>query len=269
MKITRETYHFVHNIYDKRNIIFDLAKRDFHNQYAGSVLGIVWVYLQPLLFIAMIYIVFTFGFRTRPSSEIPFAAWLISGMIAWFFFSGNFSTGVNVIKKYNYLIKKVNFRLSILPLVTLLSSYIPHFVFVLTAIFVSYVSGIEITLYVIQVLYYLFAMSILLMGLNWLTSATNIFLPDVGKLVGVVVQFGFWLTPIFWNSAMIPKKYQWLVGLNPMAYIVNGYRDSIIYQIGFWQKPYETLVFWVISLFFCVIGALVFRKLRPHFAEVV
>lgn len=269
MNLIKELSNFVKSIIKSKRIIYDLAKRDYQSQYTGSLLGFLWVYIQPLVFIFVIYIIFTYGFTSRPSNDVPYGAWLISGMVAWQFFSSNFSSGVNSIKQHSYLVKKVNFQLNILPLVKILSAFIPHLVLIVACIAVAKMSNIEISLFMLQLIYYMFAMVVLLMGLNWLTSATNMFVPDVAKIVSIFVQFGFWLTPIFWNADKIPERFRWLLNLNPMHYIVNGYRDSIINHIGFWEKPKETLIFWFICIMFCIVGAIAFKRLRPHFAEVV
>ena len=265
----KRTKNFFTAIYDERSILYELAKRDFQQQYMGSYLGFVWVYLQPLLFVTVLYLVFTMGFKSGSSSDgVPFAVYLISGMIAWFYIAGNLNANANIIRQYAFLLKKLDFRLSMLPIVKLLSSAIPHFFFVAIAIFIAILNGIYPTLYIFQILYYFMAMVALLLGLGWLTSSTNIFVPDVSKAVSVIVTFGFWLTPIFWNITKVPEQYQWIIKLNPVNYIVQGYRDSIISHIGFWEKPYETLYFWSVTLVFLWLGITVFKKLRPHFAEV-
>jgi len=265
----KKTKNFTKDIYDNRSILYELAKRDFQRQYTGSYLGFIWIYLQPLLFIAVLYTVFTFGFRTSHiDNGVPFAVHLIAGMITWFYIAENLNAGANVIKQHNFLLKKVDFKLSLLPIVKLMSSSIPHLFFIFIAIVVALFNHIYPSLYLFQILYYFFASFSLLLGIGWLTSSTNLFVPDVSKVVSVVVTFGFWLTPIFWDISKIPEKYQWLIQLNPAAYIVQGYRDSIINQIGFWEKPYQTLYFWFITALMLWIGITIFKKLRPHFAEV-
>jgi len=270
LPMIHRTRNFIKDIYDKRSILYELAKRDFQQQYMGSYLGFVWVYLQPLLFISVLYVVFTFGFRTGTSAEgVPFSVHLISGMIAWFYIAENLNAGVFVIKNHAFLLKKVDFRLSLLPIVKLMSSFAPHLFFVFIAVLIALINGVYPTFYLFQLVYYFIAMVTLLLGMAWLTSSTNIFVPDVSKIIGVIVTFGFWLTPVFWDISKIPEKYQWVVQLNPAAYIVEGYRDSIINHVGFWEKPYQTLYFWVFTAFIMRIGIKVFQKLRPHFAEVV
>ena len=112
-------------------------------------------------------------------------------------------------------------------------------------------------------------MLVLLTGLSWLFSALIIFLRDVGQLVAMALQFLFWGTPIFWSVKLLPAKYQPIIKLNPVVYIVEGYRDSLINRVWFWDHWLQTLYFWGIAGAMLVIGAVVFRRLRPHFADVL
>lgn len=264
-----EIKRFLVELFSSRKTLFTLAKHDFQQSYMGSYLGFVWVFLQPLLFISVMYVVFTFGFRSRPDTGAPFGLYLVCGIIPWLFFASNFAANTDAINKNSFLITKVNMRLSILPLIGILSSMLPHLFFISVAIILAWASGFSPTIYTFQILYYLSSLAILLIGLGWLTSSTNVFVSDVSKLVAVLVQFGFWLTPIFWNLDMFPERYQWLLKLNPLYYIVTGYRDSILTQIWFWERPWETLYFWTTAGTLLPFGAIVFKRLRPHFAEVI
>ncbi len=260
---------FTKEIYRKRFIIYELAKRDFQAQYKGSYLGFFWTYLQPLLFILIIWSVLTLGFKLQNIENTSHAFWLISGMIAWLFFSELFSSTSFVVQQHSFLIKKMDFSLGILPMVKILSALVNHLVFVFITILVGFFFGLYPGIYTIQIIYYIFSMCVLLLGLGWLTSSTSIFVKDVNNIVSILIQFGFWLTPIFWSISMIPEKFHWFITLNPVYYIIAGYRDTLIYKIPFWNKPYETLFFWGIVLIILLIGAIVFRRLRPHFAEVI
>lgn len=265
----RSTQSFLSDIYQKRGLIYELAKRDFQRQYQGSYLGFVWMFLQPLVLIFVLYLVFTLGLRAGDTMEVPFELYLITGMIGWLYFSENLSGSTSIIRNHQFLVKKVDFRLSVLPLVKMLSSLVPQLFLIIVAIGVAWYRGYAPTIYTLQVFYYLAAMVALLLGIGWLTSSTSIFVKDVSRLVAISVQFGFWLTPIFWNIAMIPERYHWVIKLNPVYYIVTGYRDSLIGQTAFWLEPAGTLYYWGITLLSLIIGIKVYSKLRPHFAEVI
>ncbi len=161
------------------------------------------------------------------------------------------------------------FRVSLLPLIPLLSALIIHifFIFCMFAMFIYY--GYSPEIYWIQIIYYIFATTILLIGLSWFTSSVIIFFKDIGQLVGIIIQFGFWLTPIIWNITTIPERYHWLINLNPIAYIIEGYRNSMIYHKWFWEDMTMTLYFWTVTIIIFIVGGLTFKKLRPHFADVL
>lgn len=264
----KSTYFFFRDIVEKRSIIYELVKRDLQQQYMGSYLGVVWLFLQPLLFIFILYAVFTMGFRAGISEEMPFSIYLVTGMVAWLHFAANFSANTAAISSYAFLVKKVDFRLSVLPIVKMGGSIVVHVFLIVVAISMAWYQGYTPSLYTLQLLYYWMAMSALLLGLGWLTSSTSIFIRDVAKIVAIFVQFGFWMTPIFWNISMVPDKYRWIAELNPMYYIVSGYRDSIVSQIPFWERDGNTY-FWTFTFIILYLGITVFRRLRPHFAEVV
>lgn len=264
----KSTYYFFHDIIDKRYIIYELVKRDLQQQYMGSYLGAVWLFLQPLVFISILYAVFTLGFRTGVSEEMPFSIYLVTGMVAWLHFSTNFSANTRAISAYSFLVKKVDFRLSILPIVKMAGSLVPHTFLVFVAIGMAWFQGYPPTLYTLQIVYYLIAMSALLLGLGWMTSSASIFVKDVTKIVAIFIQFGFWLTPIFWNISMVPEKHRWIIELNPMYYIITGYRDSIVGHVPFWERS-GAIYFWVFTLVSLYIGINIYRRLKPHFAEVI
>lgn len=262
---------FISDIIKSRRLIIELARRDYRQQNQGSYLGLVWNYLQPLLFIAVLYSVFTLGFRSvADMNKMPFSVYLVSGMVCWLYFSVNFTALTSVIKTYSFLVKKVNFRLSILPIVKLVSTTLPHLILFCLTIVLAYYHGIEPGLHTLQFLYYFGCMILLLLGLGWLTASTSIFVKDVANIVAIVTQFGMWLSPIFWNMEAMPDRIQGALKLNPVYYLVSGYRDSLTGDVFFWQRPIqETATFWLITIALVVAGALAFKRLKPHFAEVI
>lgn len=260
---------FVRDLYESRYLIYQLALRDYKQQNQGSYLGVVWNYFQPMLFVGIMYLVFTFGFRAGIDTDVPFNLYLISGIVCWLYLVANLSSVAYVIKSYSFLVKKVDFRLSILPIVKLLSSFLPHCVLTLLAILLAAMQGFPPTWHLLQLIYYFLCMVLLLLGFGWITSSTNVFIKDVGNIVAVITQFGFWLTPIFWRIETMPEKIQWVLKLNPAFYLVTGYRDSILSQQWFWERGSETATFMVVTFIFLFLGILVFKKLKPHFAEVM
>ncbi len=260
---------FVSTLYQQRFLIIELTKRDIMTRYAGSFLGFFWTFINPLLMISILCFVFSFGFRAAPAGDVPFVVWLTAGISVWFMFTEFINRSTSVISSNSYLAKKMVFPLNILVVVKLFSTLVTHSVLLIMLFFLILLHGMPFSVYWFQVFYYFGALSVLVLGLGWTLSAINVFAKDTAQIVTVILQVGFWLTPIFWNIDSLPKKIQYVINFNPMCYIVQGYRESFIYFVPFWKHPYTTLYFWVVAIFFFIMGAFVFRRLRPHFADVL
>lgn len=262
-------YRFFRDVVRNRRLLIDLIKNDFKSRYLHNYLGVLWAFVQPTITILIFWFVFQVGFKAAPVQETPFILWLIAGMVPWFFFAESLTSATHSILNNSFLVKKIVFRVSLLPIVQIASALLIHLFFVLFVfgMFVCY--GYSPNAYWIQTLYYLFATVVLLLGISWITSSVVVFFRDLGQLVTMLIQFGFWLTPIFWILTMVPEDYRWIFKLNPVYYLTQGYRDSLIDHIWFWEKPLETLQFWIITGFLLILGAIIFRKLRPHFADVL
>lgn len=260
---------FIMDIAHNRRLLWELTKKDFKTRYWGSFLGILWAFIQPVITVLIFWFVFQVGFKSMPVDNFPFILWLICGMFPWFFISDSISSATGSIIENSYLVKKVVFRVALLPIVKLISAFIVHVFFVGILLIMFAIYGYMPTIYSIQIIYYVFATSCLLLGIVWLTSALNIFLKDIGQLIGMVLQFGFWGTPIFWSFKLIPEKYVFFLKLNPVYYIVEGYRNSFIYHRWFWEDMNFTLYYWIFTAVVLVVGAVSFKRLRPHFADVL
>ena len=134
---------------------------------------------------------------------------------------------------------------------------------------VAFIYGMYPTIYMLQLFYYLFCLFFIILATSYITSSIILFFKDLGQLINIFLQIGIWATPIMWSYNIIPEKYQWIVKLNPMLYIVEGYRDSFINNIWFWEKQIQTIYFWLISLSLFFVGAIIFKRLKPHFADVL
>lgn len=260
---------FIKVLIQQRFLILALSKRDIVSRYIGSLLGFLWTFIQPLVLISVFWFVFSVGFKVKPMNDIPFVVWLTAGMAPWFLFAQIITSSAGVVVQHANLIKKTVFQSEILPIVTIISGLVTHFVFVFLIIILMLFNNLQFSLYMLQCLYYLFCLCVLSLSLGWIFSALNVFIRDVGQIVGVVIQIGFWATPIFWDITIMSPQIQSILKLNPVFYIVQGYRNSFIYHQGFWHSPYWTLYFWTVTLFLLVVGITVFQRLKPQFADVL
>lgn len=271
MKYPKELYRFLKHILENRKLFVSLVKHDFKKSYLGSYLGLLWAFIQPLSMILVLWFVFDVGLKGNliSTEKAPFILWFMAGMIPWFFFSNSVQNGTSSIVSNAFLVQKVVFRVSLLPLIKITSALIIHlfFIILLTVIFMFH--GYYPNLYWLQIPYYLLCSIFLVLGISWLTSSLMVFIKDIGQAIGVILQLGFWITPIFWNITMVPEAYRWVLKINPMYYIVNGYRDSFINHIWFWENGEAFTIFMITTTTLFVAGALVFKRLRPHFADVL
>lgn len=265
----RSFYYFIKDVYKSRTLILNLAQKDLHNRYLGSFLGITWAFIQPTITILIFWFVFQVGFKSMPVDNFPFILWLISAMVPWFFFNDSVQSATNSIVENSYLVKKVVFRVSILPIVKIVSSLFVHIFFIFFMFLMFMVYGYTPDIHYLQIFYYLASMIVLLVGISWITSSLVIFFKDMGQIVSMLLQFGFWLTPIFWSMDILPQKYHSWFKLNPFYYIAEGYRNSLIYKKWFWEYPYLTLYFWFFTLICILLGVFLFKRLRPHFSDVL
>lgn len=259
--------------YTKRRIVWDLAKADFRKRFVGSYFGVVWMFVQPVVTVLIYFLIFQMGFKSVPPIPgVPYVLWLVPGIVPWFYFGEALNLGTNCLQEYHYLVKKVVFPVELLPIIKLMSCLIIHviFIFIMIAMYFAYARLPMLSW--IMIIYYTFALSVLLLGLIYITSAINVFFKDMLQIVGISLQFGMWLTPIMWDPSMFPSIPTWVdkvLKINPIYYIVTGYRDSMLSGNYFWQRPMLTLYFWIVTLLIFVIGFNMFNKLKPHFSDVL
>lgn len=267
-------------IYRERKLIWKLAKNDFKTKFAGSYLGTIWAFVQPVITIFVYWFVFEkalgSGTQTmRSGIDAPFVIWLMAGLVPWFFFQDAMNGGTNALLEYNYLVKKVVFKINILPVVKIISNLFVHLFFLCVALVICCAYGMYPDWYTLQVFYYAVCMILLATGLVYATSAIVVFFRDMAQIVAIALQIGVWATPIMWNidspqmAERIPAAVMTILKLNPMYYIVNGYRDALINKMAFWEYPELTAYFWIFTIVVLFLGTTIFKRLRVHFADVL
>lgn len=269
LRKSKSVFALVQELNNNKILIWNLSKNDFKTKYAGSYLGIFWAFVQPIITVLTYWFVFQVGFRSAPMNNFPFLLWLVVGLVPWFFFAEAITNATNAMIEYSYLVKKVVFKISILPIVKIISAFFVHMFFIIFTIILFVIYGYFPTIHIFQVLYYTVCTFVLALGISYATAAIIVFFKDLGQIVAIALQIGVWLTPIMWSYSMIPSRYQWIFKLNPMYYIVEGYRDSFINHVWMIDRYNQTIYFWVVSIGLFIIGSVMFRKLKVHFADVL
>lgn len=264
-----DVYIFAKSVVIDRKLLLSLALNDFKVKYAGSYFGIVWAFVQPICTILIFWFVFQLGLKSSSVSDVPFALWLSAGLIPWFFFSEAWSSATNSFIEYSYLVKKVVFKIDILPLVKILSAFFVHLFFVGFLVGMYAVNGIFPALRMFGIVYYMICMIVLVIGLSFITSSIVIFFKDLTQIMSIILQVLMWLTPIMWNIDILPLGLVKFFKLNPMFYIVQGYRNCMIGKEAIFPSYSQSIYFWFVMAFLFFAGISLFRKLKVHFADVL
>lgn len=251
-------------------LVWNLAKNDFKVRYIGSYLGVFWAFINPLVTILLYWVVFQYAFQSGDVDGYPFVLWLIAGLVPWFLIQEAITSGTNALLEYAYLVKKVMFKVSVLPAIKIISACFVHLVFMLVVIVIFICMGYCPTLLcILQLMYYFMCMAAFILAIVYTTSAVVLFVRDLGQFITVFMQVFMWATPIMWRMDIVPEKFRWIFKLNPVYYIINGYRDSLLYRMDVFQHMAHTLYFWCVVVGLFILGSYVFRKLSPHFADVL
>lgn len=262
-------YIFLTQILAYRAIIKAMAEREIYSRYIGTFAGLLWVVIHPLVMVGIYWFVFSVGFKVQPESNVPFIVFFVCGLLPWLTFQEVLQTSVNAITKAPHLVKKVVFPTEALPLIYLMVSLVTHVVMLAALLILIAVYALPWSWLFLQAIYYLGALYVFSLGLGWLVSAINVFYRDMSQGVTVGLGLWFWITPVVWPPSLVPPEFLKWMWLNPMYYIVEGFRDTFLYAIPLWEKDVEHLWFWGVCLFFFVLGGRVFQKLKPEFAEVL
>lgn len=263
-------------LWQNRHLIWKLAKNDFKTRYAGSYLGIVWAFVQPVVTVLLYWFVFGTIMQSRAklagNIEAPYVLWLTAGLVPWFYFSEALNNGTTALLEYNYLVKKVVFKISILPIIKIIAATFIHLFFVLVMLLLYFGYGYSLDAHLLQLIYYSICLFVFVLAISYSTCALVIFFRDLTQIINIFLQVGMWGTPILWNLMDFSESYpQFMIlfKMNPVFYVVNGYRSALFEKTWFWEDFYSTMYFWIVTVVLFGIGTLIFKRLKVHFADVL
>lgn len=257
-------------LWKNKYILWELAKNDCKARFSSSILGAVWMILQPLVNMLVMWLVFQVGFKSSNlSDDIPFIIWYMPAFLMWNFFSESIGHATNSVVEYSYLLKKVNFQAGIIPPIKIISNGIVHLFFILFIIFINMCYGRLPNLYYLQSGYYFFCAIVLATALGWFFSSIVPFVPDMSNVVNIIIQLGFWITPIFWDPTSLGDKAQMILKLNPVYYVCMGYRDCFVYYQPVYNHFFLTIYFWAFTIIVWILGVRLYNKSKIHFVDVL
>jgi lipopolysaccharide transport system permease protein len=252
----------IRELYDYRQLIWAIAWGDFKWRYKNSILGYFWSLLEPLVMLVILYVVFTNLMKVQVEH---YQLFLLLGIIMWNFFVKATSYGLNAIVGKPSLVQKVYFPRDILVIsgciTALLQSLFESLIFIAFMIAL----WIPVSVNIFYLAYILSIYFILTLGVALALAALNVYYRDIQFIWAVVLQAGFFITPILYPLSIFSPTIQEILRLNPIAQIIVTSRDSILYSV----PPYlPSLVYpGIATMIIFVVGYAIFLKLEPRFAE--
>jgi lipopolysaccharide transport system permease protein len=248
-----------------RELLYFLTLRDVKVRYKQTLLGVVWVVMQPLM--TMLITTIFFGRLVGvPSDNLPYALFVFAGLLPWMFFAKAITQSGNSLVGSANLITKVYFPRLIIPSATVLSGLMDFAVafVLLVGLMIYYQVGLSANLLMVPVLVLLTA--ILALGAGMWLSALNVKYRDVAAIIPFIVQVGMFATPIYYPSSLIPEKWQWLIKLNPLTGIIENLRAALYGRPFAWPA---LMISAGLAALLLISSVYAFRRMEKSFADFV
>ena len=250
------------DLYNYRELLSTNIKKEIRGKYKGSWLGVLWTFLNPLLMLLVYSLVFPYILRIK----VPhYTIFMMVALVPWNFFTTAIQTGTGSVVANGDILKKVYFPREIIP-ISITTSSVINFLITCIIMFVFILfSGVGFSKYLIFFPIIVLIEYLLTLGFAFILSAITVFIRDVDHFVSIILMLAFYVTPIIYKPEMLPVKFQWAITVNPMAQIINAFRDILYYH----QMPNLTSlgILAGISLLFVILGYLIFKKLEKKFVE--
>lgn len=254
---------FVKELWQYREMIISLVKRDLKSKYKGSVLGFMWMFLNPLLQLCVYTVVFSGIMRMGIDKYYLF---LFVALVPWIFFSTCLSGGTTVVFGQQDMVKKIYFPREVLPIAFTTSQFVNMLLSFIVIFAVVFFNKIKIEpwawlcLIVVMLVEY-----ILSLGITFLAAGLTVYFRDLQHILSIVSMAWMYLTPVLYSADMVPEQYQPLFNLNPMTPVTIAYRDILYYgRVPEMDTLINATVLGVIVL---VVGKIAFSRLQRGFAE--
>jgi lipopolysaccharide transport system permease protein len=266
--MTLNPLHIFTDIRRNRYLLGQLVKRDVLLRYRGAMFGVLWIFLSPLIMLAIFAFIFGLIFQARwPQQEsgIPFWLLLYSGLIAFNVFAETISRAPTSVRGYPSFVKKIIFPVNILPVVPLGAALVHggfNFLILIAALALTGHLHAGILLFPLLIT----PLLLLALGLSWFLAAWGVFLKDMTQIVPVFVQMLLFLSPVFYPVSAVPEALRPFYQYNPLGAVIETSRAAVIGQPIEWGT-------WIIALGFCLIAAILgyafFQHSRDEFADVL
>jgi lipopolysaccharide transport system permease protein len=253
-----------------RGLIWNFVKRDISSKYIGSLLGIYWSVINPLITLLVYIIVFGVFLKVRlpdSTSIWDFSLYFAAGFLPWMAFQSSVTRAASsIIENKNY-IKKVPFPSEIFPIYTTISEFVNLLIGLAIYFALFFALKGTPTVFILLLPLAILLQVMFTLSLAFFLSSGAVYFRDIPQILGAVFMIWFWATPIAYTTNLIPPDFQWIVKLNPAYYMLDIYRDALFY--GKFPELNILIPFLVFSIVMLVLGILFFQKTKRGFGELL
>lgn len=256
--------------YNNRYRLYRLAAYELKAQNSGTFFGFLWNILNPALQIFVYWFVFSYALKIAdPPGGYPYLLWMIVGIIPWFYLNSAMMSSTMSIYNFSHVLKNTPFPLSVVPIKTVLSNLMGHFWAMLVVIVIYLFYGFKPSISFFAILYYGFCSFMFLTGFALTASAVTVVFKDFQKIMSSLLRLLFYITPILWSPHALPQRIQFILNLNPLAYIIDGYRASILNGNVFSFHWTQVAYFWLFTIVLLIFGCNIHMRLRNNFIDLI
>jgi lipopolysaccharide transport system permease protein len=262
----------IFNIWQKRDLVFQLTRRNIQNRYKGTIIGLFWLVIIPLVMLAVYTFVFSVIFKARwgtgvGESRVAFALILFCGLALFNIFADSVNGSASIISGNPNYVKKVVFPLEALPVSVVFSA-----IFFGLISFLILFAGILIFMYkfsifIIFLPLVFIPLFLLSCGVSWFVASLGAYIRDLTHVVTILIQILIFMTPVFYNIDMVPPAFRFVLNINPLSHIVQAGRNVLIFEKAPGWRALAIIT--IISLIIFQLGYAWFMKTKRGFADVV
>ena len=257
-------------VWEYRELLYFLVWRDIKVRYKQTVLGVAWIVLQPVVSIVVFSLLFG-GLLKVPSGDVPYPIFAYAALLPWNYFASSLSRSSTSVVGSAHLITKVYFPRLVIPIAGVFSGLVDFAIAFLVLIGLMVYYGVAPTMAVVWLPLFLLLTMLTALGFGLWLSALNVRFRDVQYIIPYLIQVWMYLTPVIYGSTLIPERFRFLLGLNPMTGVVEGFRWALLgKQLADAQAPGLLFVISIaITLLVLVSGTIFFQHTEDTFADII
>ena len=258
-------------------LILRLSAFEMKSAHTNNYLGRLWEILNPIIQLSIYWLVFGIGVRggkditMENGAVVPFFIWMVTGMIVWFFVNPTISQTSKSIYTRIQLISKMSFPMSAIPSFVIMANFYTHLMLLAVVTIVLQFTSFKLSVYYLQLPYFMLASLIFLLALALITSTLSTLVRDFQQIVQAILRMMLYLTPLLWHTDKLVLNgvnLTFLLKLNPLYYLVEGYRASLLGTTWYIvEYASYTLYFWILIFLMLLIGSALHLKFRNRFID--